>query len=693
MGSLGRFTSAALLLASCLTTTATAQTITFETLPNGSPTTDQLLINTQYAPYGVTFTLLDRTTGLPAGSPRIAKAGAPRTAFEGCTDVDTPIPNMGLGSSFLTDDAALTVPADLRIDYATAVSQASGVIIDIDCRNAGGPPCEQWTVTAYDVAGVPLQTIVIDAQQGAPNAGCISPEAGPGDAKPVGWSFSMGSPVIRSIVLRYTGAATDVGLAFDNFSVANLPGPPDPVIFTTADTVCMGEYVDLTASVAGGLPPYSYQWQQETAPGSWTNLGTSQVQTVHPAASTRYRVIVSEGMGYQIPSSPRTLIVSPGDPLCTTTLLVSSGTNDRVLRYRFRGGAPEVLVASGAGGLNGPSGLVCRPDGNVYVVSQQTNQVLRYDAMSGASGGVFVAAGSGGLNTPVDIAAGSDGNLYVASYSTDQVLRYSGMDGSFLDVFVPATAGLNGPTGLTFGPDGHLYVASRDGDKVLRFDGATGASLGTFVTAASGGLDAPRGISFGPDGHLYVGEEVHDSVRRYDGATGAPLGVFVAAGAGGLDRANDVAFGPDGNLYVASYNSNRVLVFDGATGTFLRELPSTGLNGPSWLAVGCGANLLGADGEGAQGPRIALAPGSPNPFRRRTTVEFTLPVAGHASIAVMDVSGRVVKTLADAPFTAGRHSLAWDARGADGRPVGPGVYFVRVKQGAELRAQKLLLVR
>lgn len=695
MGTSSRLVRSALLAALVLTSPAAAQTISFETFPNGSPTTDQQVITNQYASYGVTFTLLDRTTGLPIGSPRIAKAGPPLTAFEGCTDADTPIANMGLGSSFLTDGAAIGVQADLRIEYATAVSEASGVILDVDCRIAGGPPCEQWTVTAYDGSGTLLQTVVLDAPQGAPNAGCLSPGAGPGDAKPMGWALSVGSPLIRSIVLRYTGSATptDVGLAFDNFSVANLPGPPDPVIFTVSDTVCMGEFVDLTASVAGGLPPYSYQWQQESAPGSWTNLGTSQVQTVHPAATTRYRVIVSEGLGYQIPSAPRTLIVNAADPLCTTTLLVSSGSNDRVLRYRFRGGQPEVLVATGSGGLNGPSGLVCRPDGAVYVVSQLTDQVMRYDGMSGAFGGVFVTAGSGGLNTPVDITAGTDGNLYVVSYVTDQVLRYSGTNGAFMDVFVPATAGLNGPTGLTFGPDGHLYVASRDGDKIMRFDGATGAPLGTFVTAGSGGLDAPRGITFGPDGHLYVGEEVHHNVRRFDGATGAPLGVFVAAGAGGLDRANDVAFGPDGNLYVASYNSNAVLAFDGSTGAFLHALPSTGLAGPSWLAVGCGANLLGVGGDAGRGPGISLAPGAPNPFRGRTVIEFTLPEAGHTSVAIMDVSGRVVRTLADGAYAAGRHTLTWDARNEDGRTARAGVYFVRVKQGAELRGQKLLLVK
>ncbi len=244
-----------------------------------------------------------------------------------------------------------------------------------------------------------------------------------------------------------------------------------------------------------------------------------------------------------------------------------------------------------------------------------------------------------------------------------------------------------------FGPDGHLYVSSRDGDKVMRFDGVTGASLGAFVTAGSGGLDAPRGLAFGPDGHLYVGEEVHDSVRRYDGATGAPLGVFVAAGSGGLDRANDVAFGPDGNLYVASYGSDQVLVYDGSTGAYLRALATGLLSGPAWLALDCGTNFVGVPVGGDPGPRIALAPGAPNPFRGRTTIEFVLPSSGPVSVAIVDVAGRVVTTLSDGVLSAGRHVLAWDAKTASGATAPAGAYFVRVRQGSVLRAQKLLLIR
>lgn len=672
---------------------APAQVIDFETLPGGSPTVDQQTISSEYASLGVTFSLLDRTSGLPIGAPRIAKAGAPLTAFEGCSAPDTPYPYLGLGSSFLTDGTGLGVQGDLRIEYATPVAQASGSILDIDCRTNGGPPCEQWTITAFDSLGAVLGVEVLDGPPGPINPGCLSPHAGPGDSEAFGWSFDMGSAEIKSIVLRYTGAATDVGLAFDNFSVSSVAGPPAVTVQTPADTVCAGERLVLEALISGGVPPYTFQWQRESVVPGWVDLGVDPTQEVRPVTTSLYRVLVTDALNQQTLSAPVEVVVDAGGALCLTTLLVSSNTNDRVVRYSFLSGLPEVFVSSGLGGLDGPSKLVCGPDGDLYVTSQNNDRVLRYDGATGALVGTFVTAGSGGLDLPVGCDFGPDGNLYVASNSGNSVLRYNGATGAFIDVFVPNGSGLNGPTGLIFGPDGHLYVASRNSDKVLRFDGTTGAALGDFVTAASGGLNQPRGLVFGLDGNLYVSEETNDSVRRYDGTTGAFIDLFVTGGSGGLDRANDLAFGPDGLLYVASFNTNRVLAYDGATGAYVRALPDGVLNGPAWFAIGCPPNTVSVPAPRVPLDRIAIEPNTPNPFSPRTTIAFTLPAAGRSVVRVVDVTGRTVTTLLDRALPAGRHVLEWDGRRDDGRAAPAGVYFLRVESGGAVQGLKMLRMR
>jgi|GEM_PF-1553258 len=670
-----------------------AQIIDFETLPGGVPTTDQQSISTEYAIYGVTFTLLSRDTGLPIGSPLVAKSGPPLTAFNGCADDDMPAPYLDVGSSFLTDGTAVEVEGDLLIEYSTPVAQASGLIIDIDCRDAGGPPCEQWTITAFDGSGTVLQTVVLDGPPGPIRPECQYPETGPGDSEGFGWVVSVATAQIESIVLRYTGEATGVGLAFDNFSVASVPAPPAVSVTCPADTLCLGDRTVLTPLVSGGLPPFTFQWQRESGSSMWNDIGTDPLLDFQPLSTGNYRVTVTDAALSSATSSPVRIVVVNDGPLCTAGLLVSSYNNDRVLRYSFRSPLPQIFVTAGSGGLNGPSKAICGPDGNLYVSSQDNDRVMRY---SGATGGfldTFVAAGSGGLNIPVGLDFGPDGNLYVASFQTHEVLRFDGSDGSFLGDFVPWGSGLDGPTGLVFGPDDDLYVSSLNGDKVLRFDGATGAPLGDFVAAGSGGLNGARGLTFGPDGDLYVGDQYGDSVRRYDGATGAFIEVFIAAGSGGLDRANDVVFGLDGECYVASYDSGKVLRFDGVNGTFLGELSTEFLNGPNWVTVGCQNNVSGVQDEVASSIGLQVEPCVPNPFNPRVMVAFSLPKAGHTKVVVIDLAGRVVATVLDRELSAGRHTVEWNGRDRVGMTVSSGTYLMLVESGQAQESTKILLLR
>jgi FG-GAP-like repeat/FlgD Ig-like domain len=77
--------------------------------------------------------------------------------------------------------------------------------------------------------------------------------------------------------------------------------------------------------------------------------------------------------------------------------------------------------------------------------------------------------------------------------------------------------------------------------------------------------------------------------------------------------------------------------------------------------------------------RFGLGMPTPNPFRRNTRVEFSLPNAvAHAQVIVRSVDGRAVARLHEGPLPAGAHTLVWDGRFSDGRLVPPGIYFIRV---------------
>jgi sugar lactone lactonase YvrE len=194
-------------------------------------------------------------------------------------------------------------------------------------------------------------------------------------------------------------------------------------------------------------------------------------------------------------------------------------------------------------GFYGP--IAFGPDGNLYT-SERGLPGLPVDAIGRFNGttGAYLGRFTTGQNGQVRHLAFHGGYLYMATQESNDVVRYDATTGAFVDVFVPpGSGGLGVPIGLTFGQDGNLYVTS-SGNAVLRYDGTTGAPLGAFVTAGSGGLSGAASVVFDPSGaYLYAASSGSNQVLKYNGSTGAYVGVAASAG---LSSPYDVAFGPDG---------------------------------------------------------------------------------------------------------------------------------------------------
>jgi hypothetical protein len=290
--------------------------IDFETLPDATPTVDQQEIGLEYASLGVTFSLINNA-GDVVGTPNIAKVGAPDTAFVSCLGDDTPVPGQGVGDSFLTDNTTVaSLAGSLLITYASPVAQAAGVIIDTDCRNctAGGTcggGCEQWTVEARDADGLVIDTFIVDGEIGPPGPPCNDVN-GPGDGRADGWFFNHATADIFSVVIRYTGNApiNSVGLAFDNFTPASIPALQASADVTPT-ALCYGQVVELTGSASGGVPPYAYRWQEETAPGVWTDVASGQSAVFAPSSDTVLRLLVEDAVESAAMTTPVPLTVQP----------------------------------------------------------------------------------------------------------------------------------------------------------------------------------------------------------------------------------------------------------------------------------------------------------------------------------------------------------------------------------------------
>jgi hypothetical protein len=141
------------------------------------------------------------------------------------------------------------------------------------------------------------------------------------------------------------------------------------------------------------------------------------------------------------------------------------------------------------------------------------------------------------------------------------------------------------------------------------------------------------------------------------------------------------------------------IVFDASevgTGTYYASLqiasndPLTAITSiPLVLTVGA---ISGVDGT----PEVAgveFMGAVPNPFNPMTYISYSLPGTEKVSLKVYDVSGRLVRDLVDGPRSAGLHRERWDGRDGTGRSVASGVYFARLKVGAESQLRQMLLLR
>ncbi|HUK61988.1 MAG TPA: FlgD immunoglobulin-like domain containing protein, partial [Dongiaceae bacterium] len=75
----------------------------------------------------------------------------------------------------------------------------------------------------------------------------------------------------------------------------------------------------------------------------------------------------------------------------------------------------------------------------------------------------------------------------------------------------------------------------------------------------------------------------------------------------------------------------------------------------------------------------------PNPVSGAMTVEMSLARSTRVQLAVFDLAGRRIRTLADGDFAAGVRTAFWDGRGEDGRPAANGFYVVRMRAGDVVR--------
>lgn len=95
----------------------------------------------------------------------------------------------------------------------------------------------------------------------------------------------------------------------------------------------------------------------------------------------------------------------------------------------------------------------------------------------------------------------------------------------------------------------------------------------------------------------------------------------------------------------------------------------------------------------ASGTSATLAMSAyPNPFRGAIGLRAALPASSDVRVRILDLQGRLVRTLDRALAPAGESVMLWDGRSASGELVRPGVYLARWQAGAATGAVRLVKI-
>lgn len=156
----------------------------------------------------------------------------------------------------------------------------------------------------------------------------------------------------------------------------------------------------------------------------------------------------------------------------------------------------------------------------------------------------------------------------------------------------------------------------------------------------------------------------------------------------------DVVFSSGSAFQVRFLPTTNNVTFD-VTSTELRASAAAGLT----------LTLLGVNVSGVTGPVLyspapvmsdarpeaggtLLLSNHPNPFNPATTIAYTLPATAQVRLAVYDVMGRLVATLADGVQQAGQYEARFDAT-----HLASGLYFYRLEAGRLTQTRQMLLVK
>ena len=153
-----------------------------------------------------------------------------------------------------------------------------------------------------------------------------------------------------------------------------------------------------------------------------------------------------------------------------------------------------------------PSGVAVDSSGNAYVVDQELDQVVKFNA----AGTAVSAFGQGVLNDAQGVAVNStSGVVYVADRYQNQVERFTTAGGSL------GAWSASQPSDVDVDSAGNVYISEFNNARIVKRapDGSTLANFGT-LGSGDGQLWNPAGVAVDATGSVYVADQNNNRVQQ-----------------------------------------------------------------------------------------------------------------------------------------------------------------------------------
>jgi hypothetical protein len=145
---------------------------------------------------------------------------------------------------------------------------------------------------------------------------------------------------------------------------------------------------------------------------------------------------------------------------------------------------------------------------------------------------------------------------------------------------------------------------------------------------------------------------------------------------------------PDPLYYDPEDPDNSGFALYPAMGTITNDMGAYGgPNAIGWVPVPVNDDVI------IQPTLCKLYQNYPNPFNPETTISYQLPENGKVELTIYNLKGQKVKQLVSDQLSAGQHSVVWNGKDDNGKPVSSGIYFYKLKSGNFEKTKKMILMK